>query len=92
MTALRDERLQLRVNAAAKRRIEDAAEQMHVSLSAFVLQAAQQQADMVLAERETIRLSPEAATAFEEALTRPARVNRRLAEALQRPAKFIWID
>lgn len=89
---MRDERLQVRVDATSKRRLEDAATEVRLSLSAFVLQAAQQMADQVLAERQVIRLSPEAAAAFEEALTRPDRVNERLARALQRPTRFSWLD
>ena len=61
-------------------------------MSAFVLQAASQAADDLLAERQTIHLSPDAAAAFAEALDRPAQVNERLAAALERPAKFTWLD
>ncbi|MFM1731114.1 DUF1778 domain-containing protein [Prescottella soli] len=92
MTVVRDDRLQVRVDATAKRRLEEAASEVHLSLSAFVLQAAQNKADDVLAERDVIRLSPNAAAAFEEALTRPARVNDKLAQALARPMKFTWLD
>ena len=89
---MKDGRLQLRVDAALKRRLEEAAGEAHLSVSAFVLQAARQAADDVLAERQTIHLSPDAAAAFAEALNRPAQVNERLAAALERPAKFTWLD
>ena len=92
MTSTKDDRLQLRVDAAAKRRLEEAANEAHLSVTAFVLQAASRAADDVLAERQTIHLSPDAATAFTEALNRPAHVTQRLATALQRPAKFTWLD
>lgn len=92
MTVVRDDRLQVRVDATAKRRLEEAASEVHLSLSAFVLQAAQNKADDVLAERDVIRLSSNAAAAFEEALARPARVNDKLAQALARPTKFTWLD
>lgn len=46
----------------------------------------------LLAERQTVHLSLDAAAAFTEALNRPARVNERLAAALQRPQKFSWLD
>lgn len=92
MASMKDDRLQLRVDAAAKRRLEQAASDAHLSVTAFVLQAANRAADDVLAEREIIRLSPDAATALEEALTRPERVNERLAHALRKPAKFTWLD
>jgi uncharacterized protein (DUF1778 family) len=92
MTVMKDDRLQLRVDAASKRRLEEAASEAHLSVSAFVLQAASQAADELLAQRQSIRLSPAAASAFEEALSRPARVNERLAVALARPATFSWLD
>jgi uncharacterized protein (DUF1778 family) len=92
MTIMKDDRLQLRVDAVSKRRLEEAASEAHLSVSAFVLQAASQAADDLLAERQTIHLSPDAAAAFTEALNRPARVNERLAAALQRPQKFSWLD
>jgi uncharacterized protein (DUF1778 family) len=92
MTSMKDDRLQLRVDAASKRRLEDAASEAHLSVSAFVLQAANRAADDLLAEREVIRLSPDAAAAFTEALNRPAHVNERLAAALKRSAKFTWLD
>jgi uncharacterized protein (DUF1778 family) len=92
MTSMKDDRLQLRVDAAAKRRLEEAAREAHLSVTAFVLQAASRAADDVLAERQTIHISPDAATTFTEALNRPAQVNERLATALQRPAKFSWLD
>lgn len=89
---MKDDRLQLRVDAAAKRRLEEAASEAHLSVTAFVLQAANRAADDVLAERRAIRLSPDAAAAFTEALNRPAQVNERLAKALQRPTKFSWLE
>lgn len=92
MSVTKDERLQIRVDPAEKRLLERAAEASHVSVSAFVLQSAAAQAADVLAERQLIELSPDAATAFIEALERPATVNRRLATALKRQRKFRWLD
>jgi uncharacterized protein (DUF1778 family) len=92
MPIMKDDRLQLRVDAASKRRLEEAASEAHLSVSAFVLQAANQAADNLLAERQTIHLSPNAAAAFTEALNRPARVNERLAAALEHAQKFGWLD
>ncbi|MFI6368691.1 DUF1778 domain-containing protein [Nocardia sp. NPDC050630] len=90
--AVRDDRLQVRVGAIAKRRLEEAAETVHLSLSAFILQAAQRVADSILADRDSIKLSPAAAAAVQDALSRPAQVNERLAVALGRPTKFRWLD
>ena len=92
MTSMKDGRLQLRVDATSKRRLEEAAAEAHLSVSAFVLQAASQAADKVLAERQVIHLSPDAAAVFTEALNNPARVNERLAAVLRRSAKFTWLD
>lgn len=89
---MKGDRLQLRVDTAAKRRLEDAAAEAQLSVSAFVLQAANRAADRVLAERDSLNLSPAAAAAFTEALDRPAQVNERLTAALRRPAKFTWLD
>lgn len=92
MSVTKDERLQIRVDPTEKRLLERAAEASHVSVSAFVLQSAAAQAAEVLADRQLIGLSPDAAAAFTEALQAPATVNRRLAVALQRPREFRWID
>ena len=89
---MKDARLQLRVDAGSKRRLEEAAGEAHLSVTAFVLQAANRAADELLVERETIHLSAAAAAAFDEAMSRPAQVNQRLAAILQKPAKFTWLD
>ena len=78
--------------APCTRRLEGAAAEAHLSVSAFVLQAASRAADNLLAERQAINLSPEAAAVFTEALNHPARLNERQSVALQRPAKFSWLD
>jgi len=92
MPNLKEERLQIRVNPAEKRLLEQAAQSAHLSVSAFVLQAASQQAEQLLAERQNITLTLEAAAAFATALAEPAAVNERLRAALRRPRKFRWID
>lgn len=88
----KEERLQIRVAPDRKRILEEAAEVAHLSVSAFVLQAAEMRADEVLAERSLFRLSPGAAEAFAQALSLPATVNKRLAAALRRPRGFHWLD
>lgn len=92
MTAMKGDRLQLRVDPEAKRRIERAAEAAHQSVSAFMLQSAESRAEEILADRLVITLSPDAAQRFAAALNKPAAVNDRLARALQRPSKFSWLD
>jgi len=92
MAGVKDDRLQIRVGPAEKRLLERAAEASHQSVSSFVLQASALYAQQALAERSVIRLSPEAAEAFDRALQAPAQVNERLAEALRRPRAFRWVD
>jgi uncharacterized protein (DUF1778 family) len=92
VSTLKEERLQIRVDPADKALLERAAEATHLNVSAFVVQAAAARAEEILAERSSIRLSPEAATAFSQALERPAEVNERLARALRRKRKFSWLD
>jgi uncharacterized protein (DUF1778 family) len=92
MAPVKEQRLQIRVDPRRKQLLERAADATHQNLSAFVLQAASQHAEAVLAERTVIELSPQAAQAFSEALAQPARVNERLAAALDRPRRFRWVD
>lgn len=92
MAVTKDDRLQIRVDPDDKRLLEEAAASVHLSVSAFVLQAAAERAEDVLLERRVIRLSDAAADAFAEALLRPAEVNERLAAALHAPSKLNWID
>ena len=92
MATLKEERLQIRVGPADKALLERAAAASHLNVSAFVVQAAATKAEEILAERSSVRLSPQAATAFTEALERPAEVNERLAQALRRKRNFSWLD
>jgi uncharacterized protein (DUF1778 family) len=92
MSTVKDDRLQIRLNPADKALLERAAAASHLNVSSFVVQAAASKAEEVLAERSSIRLSPEAAVAFSEALGKPAEVNGRLAAALRRTRKFSWLD
>jgi uncharacterized protein (DUF1778 family) len=92
MSTVKEDRLQIRINPADKALLERAAAASHLNVSSFVVQAAALKAEEVLAERSSIRLSPEAATAFSEALEEPAQVNDRLAGALRRAPKFSWLD
>lgn len=92
MASTKVERLQIRVDPAGKSLLERAAAAAHLSVSAFVVQAASARAEEVLAERSSIQLSSEAAAAFGEALERPGEVNDRLARALRRERTFSWLD
>lgn len=92
MTSVDDNQLRLGMDPSVRELLERAATASHQSVSSFVLQAAAQRAEEVLAERAIIRLSPTAAAAFTEALSAPAQVNERLADALARPPGFVWAD
>jgi uncharacterized protein (DUF1778 family) len=92
MATVKDERLQIRVQPDEKRLLESAAQASHLSVSAFVVQAAAERAEAILADRQFVTLSPTAAKAFSEALARPASVNRRLAKALRTPRGFRFVD
>lgn len=92
MSSVKEERLQIRVDPAGKSLLERAAAAAHLSVSAFVVQAAAERAEEVLAMRSSIRLSPAAAGAFSEALERPGEINDRLAAALGRERGFSWLD
>lgn len=92
MASVKEQRLQIRVDPADKALLERAAAASHLNVSAFVVQAAASKAEEVLAERSSVRLSPQAAAAFNQALERPAEVNNRLAQALRRKRRFSWLD
>ena len=89
---MKAERLQLLIDDESKRQLEDAAAAAHLTVTSFVLQAAKQRADDVLADRAVLRLSEPAAVAFANALEAPAAVNATLLEVLRRPMKVTWID
>ncbi len=92
MSTVKDDRLQIRLNPADKALLERAAAASHLNVSAFVLAAAASKADEIMAERSSIRLSPDAAVAFSEALRAPATVNDRLASAMRHKRSFSWLD
>jgi uncharacterized protein (DUF1778 family) len=92
MTEVKMDRLQLRIDEASKRHLEEAAKAAHLTVTSFVLQAAQQRADHVLADRALISLSAEAAEDFVVALDELPKVNPHLLQALQRPRKVDWLD
>ena len=56
MTGVKGDRLQLRIDPAAKQRLERAAEAAHQSVSAFLVQSAELHAEQVLADRMIITL------------------------------------
>lgn len=91
-SSVKDERLQIRVKPDEKRLLERAADAAHLSVSAFVVAAAAERAESVLAERQVVALPAAAAEAFSIALNRPGEANERLAAALQREREFRFVD
>jgi uncharacterized protein (DUF1778 family) len=67
----KDNRLNLRVSSEQRAVILEAAETSRKDLSAFVLDAALQAAETMLADRRLFRLDDDSWEAFDEALDRP---------------------
>ena len=77
-------RLDLRLNAADKDRINRAADLRGVPLSVFVRDAVLREADSVMAAELTVTLSAEESRRFLKALDAPFRPNAKLKKALAR--------
>jgi uncharacterized protein (DUF1778 family) len=80
-------RLDLRVDEADKALLTEAAALTHTSLSAFVLSAARDRAESVIAERRRIVLDDATFDAFVEALDTPA-ANPALRALFESPSPF----
>jgi uncharacterized protein (DUF1778 family) len=87
-TERRTEKLDVRVSASVKAKLQAAASSSQRSLSEFVLESALSRADEVLADRRTFDLSAEAWTAFVNALDAPAKVLPRMRQLLQEQSVF----
>ncbi len=81
------DRLNVRVDEADKALLAEAATLSHMSLSAFVLAAARERAESVIAERRRIVLADETFDAFVAALETPAD-NAALRDLLAAPSPF----
>jgi len=84
----RNEKLDIRLSADAKRLLQEAAEARHKSLSEFVLDSALGAAQDVLKENNVIGLDTEQWTAFVTALDAPPRRHPRLERLLNEPSAF----
>ena len=80
----RDERIDLRVSEELKTLLARAAAHSGMSLSSFLVAVAADRAREVLAERETLTLSPRDWAAFLAALDRPKRRRPKLEAAARR--------
>ncbi len=84
----RNEKLDIRLSADAKRLLQEAAEARHKSLSEFVLDSALGAAQDVLKENNVIGLNVEQWTAFMAALDEPPRRHPRMERLLKEPSVF----
>lgn len=83
-TSQRDERIDLRVSADLKTLLSRAASYCGMSLSSFLVSIAADRAREVLAEHETLTLTPRDWEAFLEALDNADRPRPRLEAAARR--------
>ncbi len=87
-TALRTEKLDLRLTAAAKRTLQTAATVARRSVSEFVLESALARAEATLSYRQHVGLDAEQWAAFQAALDAPPRPLPRLSRLLDEPSVF----
>jgi uncharacterized protein (DUF1778 family) len=83
----KDERLQLRLDAHAKNRLQRAASYRHKTVSQFVLTTALEAADEVIRENEIVTLSNPDWKLFFDALADPPAPNPALVQAFERYRK-----
>lgn len=84
----RNEKLDLRLTASAKRTLQVAAALAKRSVSEFVLESALQRAEENLPDRQRFGLDAESWAAFQQALDAPTRAMPRLERLLQEPSVF----
>ncbi len=80
----RNDRLQIRLDAAAKRLLQKAARYTHKSVSQFVLTHSLDAAERVVEEREAVSLSERDWELFLDALDNPPAPSARLKRAARR--------
>lgn len=81
--------INIRARADQKRRLRSAAEIEHTTVSAFVMQAAEERADRVIAEHSTTWVPAEYFDALYANLDAPSRPNEALAAAAARPRRAV---
>jgi uncharacterized protein (DUF1778 family) len=91
-TALtKSERLNLRLDAAAKRRIEQAAAFEGKTVSGFIVSSALASAERALREHDTMTLSRRDAEVFLDAIVNPPRPSARLRKAIEEHRRrVVW--
>jgi uncharacterized protein (DUF1778 family) len=87
-TETRNEKLDLRLTASAKRALQIAAVAAHRSVSEFVLESALARAEETLPDRQRFGLTADQWEAFQAALSAPPRPAPRLAKLMNEPSVF----
>jgi uncharacterized protein (DUF1778 family) len=85
---IKEERIEIRLAAAEKERIRQAALLCHQNVSEFVLRAVRSVADETLAEQTRFVLPEDQMMAFHAALDQPAKSIPRLREMFRKPSAF----
>lgn len=83
----KDERLQIRLDARAKRLLQKAAQYSRKSVSQFVLAQSLEAAERIVGEQENVSLSERDWELFLDALDNPPAPNDRLKRAARRYAE-----
>lgn len=82
----KSERIDVRVSAAAKQLLQEAARAAHKSVSEFLLDAGIAAANRTMADRVRFELTPEKWRAFQVSLDRPVKSKPKLKKLLNVPA------
>lgn len=88
-TALKNERIELRLTAEQKRTIEQAATISGRSVTDFSVPLLLEEAREIIREDRELHMSQDAWEAFNEILNRPAQSLAGLADLLRRPSVFV---
>jgi len=89
MARAASERVEMRMRPEIEHRLRAAAALEHVTLSAFITDAAVERADRVIAERNTWTVSPALFDELAAALDAPPVPNRALARAIAEVDKLV---
>jgi uncharacterized protein (DUF1778 family) len=84
----RNEKLDLRLTASAKRTLQLAAASKGQSLTEFVLESALQRADETMPDRQHFGLNAEQWAVFHKALDAPTKPSPRMEKLLREPSVF----
>jgi uncharacterized protein (DUF1778 family) len=88
-TALRQERISIRLSPQSKRKLERAAAYADKTLTDFVVDVALQKADAVVREHEVITLNAEEWERFQDLLLNPPEPNEKLQRALEEHSRIV---